>query len=391
MSGKAYDLVYLPDGKTIDASKAAGLDNLAKLQVRIAGNNFFIDLIGETGTKDLRIKRIAQLLEGLNKYAKQFCKVCDDAFEVCAKDPRRYRDSHHQLEDLKKAMDRAADYVYEHAKRILLYLEHLRTTGSNMDDSARVTLQTSMTTQKELIFAARWSVIKEMALDVRPPPGPASLPFGHPEGVPNPEEQDFRPFRDGKPVPVMDVDVATGELAPVDWRYDPAFNVPGSQHCKFFRLPGPYFAPQPDPQDPCDRFILPEVTKRILGYYAAKYHRIKLAFEATGEIPVRTAGEALERTKAIGPILAEMSGEKYDHMSISGWSHHHVNVEKATDPYIYCNPDTMIRQVNFGDGSGGFKPEDLNRCLQVAASGEHHHVKTVDDGICFTFSRGMWQ
>lgn len=179
MSGKAYDLVYLPDGKTIDASKAAGLDNLAKLQVRIAGNNFFIDLIGETGTKDLRIKRIAQLLEGLNKYAKQFCKVCDDAFEVCAKDPRRYRDSHHHLEDLKKNMDRAADYVYEHAKRILLYLEHLRTTGSKMDDSARLTLQTSMTTQKELIFAARWSVIKEMALDVRPPPGPASLPYGH--------------------------------------------------------------------------------------------------------------------------------------------------------------------------------------------------------------------
>lgn len=179
MSDKTYDLVYLPDGKFFDASKAAGLDNLSKLRVRIVGNKFFVDLIKETGAKDVRIKRIAQLLEGLSKYVKEFCNTCDDAFEICAKDPRRYRGPHYQLEALKVNMNRTADYAYEYAKRIILYLDLLNTTGSTMEDSAKLTIQTSVTTQKELIFEARWSVIKEMALDVRPPPGPASLPYGH--------------------------------------------------------------------------------------------------------------------------------------------------------------------------------------------------------------------
>lgn len=71
-------------------------------------------------------------------------------------------------------------------------------------------------------------------------------------------------------------------------------------------------------------------------------------------------------------------------------SAHQVNVEKCTDPYIYCNPDTLIRQVNFGDGSGTFKLEDLNRAYKVELTGRHHHVKTSDDGMLFKFARGMW-
>lgn len=179
MSGMASDLVYLPDGKSFDASKAAGLDNLAKLRVRIAGNNFLIDLIRETETRDVRIKRIAELLEGLSKYVKEFCKTCDVTFEICAEDQRRHKGPHYQLESLKADMDRNADYAYEHAKRILLYLELLNTTGSTMENSAKVTMKSNVTTQKELIYEARWAVIKEMALGARPPPGPASLPYGH--------------------------------------------------------------------------------------------------------------------------------------------------------------------------------------------------------------------
>lgn len=114
-----------------------------------------------------------------------------------------------------------------------------------------------------------------------------------PEGVANPEEQDFRPFRNGKPVPVFDTSLTTGELAPVDWRYDPGFKVPGTQYCKFFRLPGPYFAPQPDPQDTCDYFILPETAKRIVSYYLGGYNHIKQAFEAAGKIPILSDTEEL--------------------------------------------------------------------------------------------------
>ncbi|ROW10454.1 hypothetical protein VMCG_01698 [Cytospora schulzeri] len=400
MSDKAYDRVYLPDGKCIDTSKKAGLDALTKLRVRIVGNNFFIDLIGESGVRDERIKRIAQLLEKLNKYAKEFSNVCDDAFEICAKDPRRYRGPHYQLEALKKHMDRTADYAYEYAKRVLLYLELLSTTGSTMVASARLTLQTSMTTQKELIFAARWSVIKEMALDVRPPPGPASLPYGHPEGVANPEEQDYRPFLDGNPVPVMDVSLTTGQLGPVNWRYDPGVKAPGSPHCKFFRLPGPYFAPQVDPQDPYDHFFLPETTTLILYYFVRKYDQVTQNFLATGRLQRprnnEEATELLLRKKAIGMILAEMSGENYDLFSIvvaepsQDKFPHQENISRVTDPYIYRRPGTMIRQVNFGDGSGRFKPEDLNRAYQVALTGEHHHVKTIDEGICIKLDRLMW-
>nr|AQT26493.1 MAT1-1-2 [Valsa mali] len=390
MGGKAYDLVYLPDGKFFDASKAAGVDNLEKLRVRMAGNTFFINLIGETGTKDVRIKRIASLLEGVNKYVTEFCNICDDAFEICDKDPRRYRGPHYQLAALKAGMDRAADYAYEYSKRILLYLELLRTTGSTMEDGAKRTLQTSIETQKKLIYEARWSVIKQMNLDVRPPPGPGSLPYGHPEGA-NPEDQDFRPLLNGKPVPLLDTNLATGELTPVDWRYDPGFKVPGSQHCKFLRLPGPYFAPQYNPRDPYDRFFLPQVTKRILSYYANQYDTIKQYLEATGRIPITGDEVALARKKVtIGVLLAETSGENYDLFSVVDQFDHRVNVEKSTEPYIYCAPGTMIRRVNFGDGSGRHKPEDLNRGVKVEKSGQHHDVKTVDEGMGLIIARAMW-
>lgn len=179
MSGRAYELVYLPDGRAIDASKEAGLDNLMKLRARIAGNNFFVDLIRETGVSDVRILRIGQLLQGVTRYGKEFCNVCDDAFDICAKDPRRYRGPNFHLTNLKVSMNRMADYAYEYAKRILLYLELLDTTGSVMHDSAKATIKITIETQKELIYAVRWSVLHEMGLDVRPPPGPANLPYGH--------------------------------------------------------------------------------------------------------------------------------------------------------------------------------------------------------------------
>lgn len=179
MSGKAYDLVYLPDGKVIDASKEAGVDSVVQLRMRFAGNQFFIDLIRESNIKDVRIKRIAQLLKGLSQSGKEFSDICDAAFDICAKDALRYKGPQAKLTEMKKNMDRAADYAYEYSKRILLYLELLDTTGCKMQESARVTLKTSIMTQKELIYAARWSVIKQMALDVRPPPGPGSLRYGH--------------------------------------------------------------------------------------------------------------------------------------------------------------------------------------------------------------------
>ncbi|KUI72759.1 hypothetical protein VM1G_08161 [Cytospora mali] len=411
MSGKAFDLVYLPDGKFFDASKAAGVDNLEKLRVRMAGNTFFINLIGETGTKDVRIKRIASLLEGVNKYVTEFCNICDDAFEICDKDPRRYRGPHYQLAALKAGMDRAADYAYEYSKRILLYLELLRTTGSTMEDGAKRTLQTSIETQKKLIYEARWSVIKQMNLDVRPPPGPGSLPYGHPEGA-NPEDQDFRPLRNWKPVPQQEVSMTTGQLRPVNWRYDPGFKVPGSQHCKFLRLPGPYFAPRHDPRDPHDLFFLPEVTTMILFYFVRKYDQVTQNFLATGRLPQpRDDEEAAELVlrkkvvylpiysstsltislKAFGMVLAEMSGENYDLFSVVDKFAHQENVERSTDPYIYRQPGSVTRRVNFGDGSGRFKPEDLNRGVKVEMTGEHHHVKTVDEGLCVKFDRVMWE
>ncbi|ROW07185.1 hypothetical protein VPNG_07387 [Cytospora leucostoma] len=392
----AYKLVYLPDGKTIDASKEAGVENLAMLRVRIVGNKYFVDLIAESGTKDARIKRVAQLLQKVSRHETDFCNFCDEAFEICAKDPRLYRGPHFQLSQLKDSMDRAGDFMYEYSKRILLYLELLRTTGSTMDDSARITIQTSITTQKELLYAARWSVIKEMALDVRPPPGPASLPYGHPEGVANPEEQDVLPFLDGKPVPQLELSMTTDRSRPINWRYDPGFKVPGSQHCKFLRFPGPYFAPVHDPQDPHDRFFLPEATTQILYYFVRKYDQVLQNFTTTGRLPQprndKEATKLLEQQKkvAFGSILAEMSGEKYDLLSIVDKFAHQESVENSTEPYIYCRPGTMIRQVNFGDGTGRFKLEDWNRAWKVAITGEHPHVKTLDEGMCVVFDRVMW-
>lgn len=64
-----------------------------------------------------------------------------------------------------------------------------------------------------------------------------------------------------------------------------------------------------------------------------------------------------------------------------------TNVGKATDPYIHCPTGSTIRQVNFGDGTGQFKLEDWNRAFKVGATGTHHDVKTIDEGICVVFDR----
>lgn len=59
---------------------------------------------------------------------------------------------------------------------------------------------------------------------------------------------------------------------------------------------------------------------------------------------------------------------------------HSETVENATEPYVWVKPGTTERQVNFGSGTGKFKPEDFNRAMKVEATGVQHHVPTVDHG-----------
>lgn len=134
---------------------------------------------------------------------------------------------------------------------------------------------------------------------------------------------------------MFDTSQGTGDFAMVDWRYDPGFKVPGTQYSKFFRLPGPYFAAQPDTEDPYDYFIIPETAMCIVTYYAGGYDRVKQVFEAVGKIPVVGDGDMLRWKRvcaysipyrfstditthqAVGKYLAEKSGEKYDIFSIT--------------------------------------------------------------------------
>lgn len=135
----------------------------------------------------------------------------------------------------------------------------------------------------------------------------------------------------------MELSLTTSQLTPANWRYNPDFKVPGSQHCKFLRFPGPYFAPSHDPQDPYDRFFLPEATTLILFYYVRMYDQVEENLINTGRLSLpkdgEEAAELLLRKKVVhlpkcfstwltnfkqayGMVLAEMTGENYDLFSI---------------------------------------------------------------------------
>lgn len=85
----------------------------------------------------------------------------------------------------------------------------------------------------------------------------------------------------------------TGELQPINWRYDPDFRMP-SPYCKFLRFNGPYFAPNKPQPGELNVFYLPGSLVKIIHYYMRKYDQAENNLRDTGRLPVRTEEQEAE-------------------------------------------------------------------------------------------------
>ncbi|KAI3398626.1 hypothetical protein diail_8974 [Diaporthe ilicicola] len=380
MEWEKHKYVYLPNNVIVDASPEAGLGYIKQLRIRSEGNKYFILVIREGKSRDPRLLRVAQLLGQLNGKEKALCDSSQRVFDIRAKDPRRYIGYDPAMIGHMKELRGFASLVDEFAKRVILYCDHLRINGSKLRDDTRVALESTMSVQRKMTLGLVWSTQRASRLGVTPGPGPLSLPY-HPEGAPNPEEQETRGYIDGAPAPVMERNPVTGNLQPGNWRWDPDIRCP-TPYNKFFRFEGPFFAPYKPFK--YHHFYVPESAVKIRNYYINKYDQVENNFKATGRLPrldEQQQKEFEKEQKEYGDHLALSSGENYDRFSIVHELDHCEPVENRWRPYVWVKPGTVERQVNFGDGTGRFKPEDLNRAMKQSYTGQYHSVPTVDNAL----------
>ncbi|KAG6367223.1 hypothetical protein INS49_001408 [Diaporthe citri] len=383
--------VYLPD-RVIHASREDGKAYRNDISMRMAGNKYFIQILRQGGVqKDQRILRVARLLDQLNGQEQKLIDLTDELFDICDREKLRYVGYHPRLERLMKDVRYAADFVDEYAKRVGLWLDYHRTHGIGLGDTARSSLQNSISKQREFTTGLVWSAAMANPAGMIRPPGPGKLPYG-PRGAPNPELQEPRKYKDGKVVPIAEKNPQTGDLQPLNWRYDPDIRYPTSYN-KFLRFDGPYFSPnKPKDSAELNEFFLPASLVKIRDYYTRRYVHAENIVMNSGRMPYRSPeqeAEFQEEQKLLGDSLALSSGENYDRFSIVKELPHDEPVENATRPYVWIKPGTSTRQVNFGSGTGKFKPEDLNRAMKHHETNMPHNVPTVDHGIRLLMNRNI--
>lgn len=109
--------------------------------------------------------------------------------------------------------------------------------------------------------------------------------------------QEPRKYKDGKPVPIAEKNPETGDLQPLNWRYDPDHRCP-TPYNKFLRFDGPYFAPN-KPKDPAElnEFFIPASLVKIRDYFTRKYDQVEINLIATERLPDRSPEEEAEFQK----------------------------------------------------------------------------------------------
>lgn len=171
--------VYLPGNVVVDASREAGKAYRTDISIRMAGNKYFAKVLQQGGVqKDQRILRVARLLDQLNGQEQQLIDLTDELFEICDREQLRYVGYHPRLERLMKDIRYVADFVDEYAKRVGLYLDYHRTHGIGLGDTARSSLQTSISKQREFTTGLVWSAAMANPAGMIRPPGPGKLPYG---------------------------------------------------------------------------------------------------------------------------------------------------------------------------------------------------------------------
>lgn len=179
MDVENHTKVYLPDNVVVDASREDGKAYRNDILMRVAGNKYFAQILRQGGVqKDQRILRVARLLDQLNGQEKRLVELTDQLFEICDKEKLRFVGYHPRLEGLIKDVRRTADFVDEYAKRVALWLDYHRVHGIGLGDTARSSLEHSVSKQRDMTLGLVWSAAMANPAGKIRPPGPGNLPYG---------------------------------------------------------------------------------------------------------------------------------------------------------------------------------------------------------------------
>ncbi|KAJ4386217.1 hypothetical protein N0V93_009110 [Gnomoniopsis smithogilvyi] len=344
---------------------------ILQFRARLAGTQSLASLLSIT--KDCRVTRVIALLSEIPYHGQVLPPCAEEVLQICADDPMRYKGFHPRLLLLDEELSKATDFLVESSKRILLYLEHIKATGSKLPEAIRMLTQSTVREQMGLATDLCQKARSAMTEALTKPPGPAPMPFDDLESMITVQPSSARGLFDGEPLP-------TGEN--YDARWDPDFKMPGSQHGKFLKFPGPYFAPDTS-EAIFDHFLLSETAADLLDNFNRKFSNCVANFEA----PRRAQDEEdVAMLEALGEHIGlELAYEgNYDLDSICLYTRTRPkNVSTTAGPYISC---WQVRKSRIGTGVWAL--EDLNRILVVHETGRQGAmVSPMDTGCQIFFDR----
>lgn len=255
---------------------------IESFRVRVSSNRQLVLILSEN-IKDLRVKRIASLLEEITPHSEAICISTQQVYEICQNAHILHRGFHPQLSFLKEEMVTASSYLAEVLKRILLYLEHMQIIGSKLPGNIMHLTKSAITEQKQLADQLRLQAFQAIKTAVSRTPGPGVMPHKNCHNAAAEEKKDLRPLFNNQPLPMGDE---------YDARWDPDFKVPGSQYSKFLRFSGPFFASNEVGDAIFDDFRLPETVGSLIDSWTSKYDGVKSNFKETHRLPRRVTSRA---------------------------------------------------------------------------------------------------
>lgn len=251
---------------------------IVQFRARLATNTQLISLLS-TSARDVRIKRSIDLIEDITLYGGRVSTSAQEILKVCENDSVRHRGLHQPLSLLKSNLSEATDHIMESVKRILLYLEHFKVLDSKapLPQSTYELTQSTITQQQQLAAQICSTACSNIASSSIKPPGPVPMPYQDSVVTELVSSRDHGLF--------LLEPRAIGDA--YDARWDPNHKVPGTQHGKFLRFPGPFYGPPQEIQGSFDQFCLPEATGILIDSTTEDYEDVKANFESTERLQTR--------------------------------------------------------------------------------------------------------
>lgn len=273
---------------------------MMRFRARVAATPQLIALLS-SDIKDYRVKRIIGLLEQMAPHCESISLSAAEIISICEADSVRFRGFHPRLTLLKEELSTARDVLVELSQRALLYLNHIKTVRYSSPPSTHRLAQSTITEIKAMGLKLSQTAREAIDISLTRPPGPAPMPYDDNQTITTVQLEWAR-------------GLCEGELSSVghdyDARWDPDVKMPGTQHGKFLRFPGPFFAPFKNTNGSnFYEFSLPETSGHHIDLLILKYNNIETNFKRTNRFHPRRGNKESEKFKAHQAVSSD--SEKY--------------------------------------------------------------------------------